>query len=149
MISRGIVRLVCVALVVGGCASARPSGDAGLVHLTFLAVSDVYTLEPVDRGRRGGMARLATLVQRVRDENPNTLFLLGGDTLSPSMLSSVLQGRQMIAAFNLLGLDLATFGNHEFDFGPAALSERVRESRFAWLSANVRDRASGRPFGGA
>jgi 5'-nucleotidase len=95
------------------------------------------------------MARLATLVRRVRDENPNTLFLFGGDTLSPSPLSSVLQGRQMIAAFNALGLDLATFGNHEFDFGPGALAERMGESRFAWLSANVRDRASGKPFGGA
>jgi 5'-nucleotidase len=114
-----------------------------------LAVSDVYTLEPVDRGRRGGLARLATLVRQVRAENPNTLFVFGGDTLSPSILSSVLQGRHMIAAFNALGLDLATFGNHEFDFGPAVLVERMRESRFVWLSANVRDRASGRPFGGA
>jgi len=95
------------------------------------------------------MARLATLVRRVREENPNTVFVLGGDTLSPSPLSTALQGKQMIAAFNALGLDLATFGNHEFDFGPAVLAERVRESTFAWLSANVRDRASGAAFGAA
>lgn len=95
------------------------------------------------------MARLATLVRRVRAENPNTLFVFGGDTLSPSPLSTVLQGQQMIAAFNALGLDLATFGNHEFDFGPAVLAERMRESTFAWLSSNVRDRRTGAPLGGA
>ena len=55
----------------------------------------------------------------------------------------------MIAGLNALGLDLATFGNHEFDFGPTVLAERMRESKFVWLSANVLDRSDGRPFGGA
>jgi len=55
----------------------------------------------------------------------------------------------MIAGLNALGLDLATFGNHEFDFGPSVLAERMRESKFTWLSANVLERGSGRPFGGA
>jgi 2',3'-cyclic-nucleotide 2'-phosphodiesterase (5'-nucleotidase family) len=149
MRARVALLLVCVALVASACASAGPSHDAGLVHLTFIQVSDVYALEPVDHGRRGGMARLATLVRRIRAENPNTLFALGGDTLSPSPLSTVLQGQQMIAAFNALGLDLATFGNHEFDFGSAVLARRMSESRFVWLSANVRDRRSGAPLGGA
>ena len=55
----------------------------------------------------------------------------------------------MIEGWNAVGLDVATFGNHEFDFGAAVLAERVRESRFPWLSANVLDRATGQPFGGA
>jgi len=153
MRARGlVVVLLCLGLV-SACASATappaPSHDANLVHLTFLHISDLYALEPVDGGRRGGMARLATLVRRIRAENPNALLLLAGDTLSPSPLSTVLQGRQMVAAFNALGLDLATFGNHEFDFGPAVLVERMRESKFVWLSANVRDRRSGAPLGGA
>jgi 5'-nucleotidase len=56
------------------------------------------------------MARLATLVREVRRENPNTVFALGGDTLSPSVESTFLQGAQMIAALNAIGLDFATFG---------------------------------------
>jgi len=55
----------------------------------------------------------------------------------------------MIAGLNAAGLDLATFGNHEFDFGPAVLLERMQESQFLWLSANVLDRRTGLPFGGA
>ena len=112
-------------------------------------MNDVYTLEPVDEGRRGGFARLATLVQRIRRENPATLMALGGDVISPSVASTLLKGEQMIAGLNAVGLDLATFGNHEFDFGPSVLAQRMRESRFAWISANVLDRPSGRPFGGA
>jgi 2',3'-cyclic-nucleotide 2'-phosphodiesterase (5'-nucleotidase family) len=95
------------------------------------------------------MARNATLIARTRAESPNTLLALAGDTISPSIMSAVLRGEQMIAAWNELGLDVATFGNHEFDFGPATLLLRMHESHFAWISANVRDRTSGRPFGDA
>ena len=95
------------------------------------------------------MARLATLVREVKRENPNTIFAIGGDFLSPSVESTFLQGAQMVAALDAVGLDFATFGNHEFDFGPAVLAERMKESKFRWLSANVVDRSSGRPFGGA
>jgi 5'-nucleotidase len=104
-------------------------------------------LEPVDG--RGGLARVATLVRERRRETPNTLFVLAGDTLSPSLLSTLRRGAQMIEGWNALGLDLATFGNHEFDFGAAVLAERMAESRFPWLSANVLDRATAEPFGGA
>jgi len=41
--------------------------------------------------------------------------------------------RQMIDAWNTAGLDYATFGNHEFDFGPDVLKERMKESKFGWL----------------
>jgi 5'-nucleotidase len=88
-------------------------------------------------------------VRELRRQTPHTLFVLAGDTLSPSLLSTLRRGAQMIEGWNALGLDLATFGNHEFDFGPTVLAERMAESRFPWLSTNVLDRASGAPFGGA
>ncbi len=146
-------RLVLVALLLlVACASPlRPVGHLAEpeVRITLLQVNDVYTLEPVDEGRRGGFARLATLVKRIRRENPATLMVLAGDVISPSVASTLLRGEQMIAGLNAIGLDLATFGNHEFDFGPSVLAQRMRESAFTWISANVLDRRSGRPFGGA
>jgi 5'-nucleotidase len=142
--------LVVLAVVQVGCVSrGAPAGDGDLVRLTFLQINDAYVLGPVDGGRRGGMARLATLVHEVKRENPNTIFAIGGDFLSPSVESTFLQGAQMVAALDAVGLDFATLGNHEFDFGPAVLAERMKESKFRWLSANVFDRSSGRPFGGA
>ena len=142
--------LLVLALVLGACVSrGTTAADADLVRLTFLQINDAYVLEPVDGGRRGGMARLATLVREARRENPNTIFVIGGDFLSPSVESTFLQGSQMVAALDAVGLDYATFGNHEFDFGPTVLAERMKESKFRWLSANVVDRVSGRPFGGA
>ena len=59
-----------------------------------------------------------------------SLLLMSGDTISPSVESITYKGQQMIEAWNMIGLDYATFGNHEFDFGPDVLRERMRESKF-------------------
>jgi 5'-nucleotidase len=116
------------------------------VRVTLLQVNDVYQFAPVDGGTRGGLARVSLLRKEIMKESPHTLFLLAGDTISPSIESNTYKGKQMIEAWNLSGLDYATFGNHEFDFGPAVLQERMRESHFKWLAANVVDKKTGKLF---
>jgi 5'-nucleotidase len=117
-----------------------------IVKITLLQVNDVYQFAPVDRGARGGLARLSTLRKRIVKESPNTLFLLAGDTISPSVESNTYKGAQMIDGWNAIGLDFSVFGNHEFDFGPDVLRDRIKESKFTWLGANVIDRKTGKIF---
>ncbi|HYF06294.1 MAG TPA: bifunctional UDP-sugar hydrolase/5'-nucleotidase [Acetobacteraceae bacterium] len=120
---------------------------AETVRLTFLHVNDIYQHAP--QNGRGGLAELGTLVERERAAARGPVFFtLGGDLISPSLASSVTRGQHMIALMNALGLDLAVLGNHEFDFGPEVAAERIRESRFPWLGANVLG-PDGRPFGSA
>ncbi|MGH9426452.1 MAG: metallophosphoesterase, partial [Terriglobia bacterium] len=118
-------------------------------RITLLQVNDVYQFAPVDRGTRGGLARVMTLKKQIQKESPHTLFLFAGDTISPSVESITYKGAQMIESWNTAGLDYATLGNHEFDFGPEVLRERMKESRFHWIAANVIDKKTGKPFGGA
>ena len=148
------VRLAAWCLAAGvlaGCAASdtHTSTAPSAVEITLLQINDTYVLEPVDGGRRGGLARLATQVKRIRAARPRAILVHAGDMLSPSPMSTVLRGAQMIAALNRVGLAFATFGNHEFDFGSAVLRERMGESRFVWLSANVVEPATRQPFGGA
>lgn len=116
------------------------------VRVTLLQVNDVYQFAPVDGGTRGGLARVLTLRKQIMSESPHTLFLLAGDTISPSVESNTYRGSQMIDAWNATSLDYATFGNHEFDFGPDVLRDRMRESHFKWLAANVIDKSTGKLF---
>lgn len=116
------------------------------VKVTLLQVNDVYQFAPVDNGTRGGLARVATLRKKIMAESPHTLFLMAGDTISPSIESNTYKGAQMIEAWNAAGLDYATFGNHEFDFGPDVLRQRINESKFKWLAANVIDKQTGKLF---
>src|SRR5947207_10111364 len=141
--------LFCVLAVAPAYANAQQDQASASKTITILQLNDVYQIAPVDRGKRGGLARVATLQKKIRAGAPNTLFLLSGDFISPSVASRLFKGKQMVAALNAAGLDIVTLGNHEFDFGPDVLRERMKESRFAYTIANVFDKKTGNPFGGA
>ena len=121
--------------------------------LTLLHVNDVYEITPVEGGRAGGLARVATLRRALADSAGPVLMTLGGDFVSPSALGTArvdgerLAGRQMVGVLNAAGLDWATLGNHEFDIPERAFRARLAESRFGYVAANVTDSA-GRAFPG-
>ncbi len=113
---------------------------------TILHSNDVYEIQPVKRGKLGGAARVATLAKQL--DNGTLVITFGGDAFSPSIMSSLMKGEQMVATFNKLGVDYAVFGNHEFDFGPEVAEQRVKESNFPWLSSNLLDKRTGKPLAG-
>src|ERR1043165_3930606 len=131
----------------GAPLAQQPQQRSCDVRVTLLQVNDVYRFTPADRGARGGLARVSTLRKQIQKESPNTIFLLAGDTISPSVESITYKGRQMIDAWNQAGLDYSVFGNHEFDYGDDVLLERMKESNFKWLGANVVSAKTGKTFG--
>jgi 2',3'-cyclic-nucleotide 2'-phosphodiesterase (5'-nucleotidase family) len=86
------------------------------------------------------LPRIATLTKRLRDFYGNdwTRFCVPGDFLAPSCLSKEFKGKQMVQVMNLMGVDLVSLGNHEFeaDISQADLEARMNESRFEWLNLN-------------
>ncbi len=114
--------------------------------LRILHINDVYEISP-KRGK-GGMAPLMTLLKQERAGAKHHVTTLGGDLISPSVMSGLTKGRQMIEMMNAIGVDLAGLGNHEFDFGNDILDERMGQSKFTWIATNVLD-TSGKPWGGA
>ncbi|MBS1790450.1 MAG: bifunctional metallophosphatase/5'-nucleotidase [Acidobacteria bacterium] len=130
-------------------APAKPKqASATTSRVTLLQLNDVYQISPVDKGKNAGLARVATLRKKILAESPNTLFFLAGDTISPSVASTIFKGEQVIATWNAIGLDYASLGNHEFDFGNDILIQRMKESKFVWLGSNVIDRNNNKPFNG-
>lgn len=125
----------------------EPGSPRARTPVTFLQVNDVYSTTPVNGA--GGLAKVATIKQRLVDAGRTPVLVLAGDFLSPSVASSVFKGEQMVAALNAAGLDIATLGNHEFDFGDDVLIQRMKEAKWQWLVANVVDTRTGKPIGGA
>lgn len=122
--------------------------QADQVRITILHLNDTYQFTPVDGGKRGGLARVMTIRKNTLKENPNTLMTLGGDTLSPSVETRTYRGKQMIDAWNMVGLDYAVLGNHEFDIKTDELLDRMKESEFTWLGSNVIDTKTNKILGG-
>ena len=52
-----------------------------------------------------------------RKQNRDGLLLFAGDVFNPSVESSVTRGSHMVPVLNMLGIDVACIGNHDFDFG--------------------------------
>lgn len=117
-----------------------------LTRITLLHLNDTYQFVPADGGARGGLARVMTIKKNSLKENPNTLMTLGGDTVSPSVETRTYRGKQMIDAWNVVGLDYSVLGNHEFDIKTDELLDRIKESKFTWLGANVFDNKTDKPF---
>lgn len=119
-------------------AAARPAAIAQDARITFLHVNDIYVMESKDGS---GLAPLMTLIERERARAPGrVLTTFGGDLISPSLFSSLTRGAHMIRLMNAIGVQAAVPGNHEFDFGSNVLGERLRQSAFPWLAANLRSR---------
>lgn len=142
----GPVRRLAAALVVLTTLGAAASAHAQRVDLTLLHVNDIYEISP--RHGAGGFAPLMTLLERERARAAHHLTTFGGDLISPSILSGLTRGRQMIELMNAIDLNVAGLGNHEFDFGAEVLKRRMAESKFPWLATNTLG-ADGKPFGGA
>ncbi|MCB0662547.1 MAG: bifunctional metallophosphatase/5'-nucleotidase, partial [Saprospiraceae bacterium] len=100
-------------------------------------------IAPLEGGKTGGLARVATLRKDLQQEGKPNLALLAGDFLSPSLIGTLkkdgsrIAGAHMVDCMNAAGIDLVTFGNHEFDLSMASLQKRIDESNFEWISSNV------------
>ena len=142
--------LVLAAALLALAATIWTPAGAEPLSVTLVHVNDWDRMEGVDG--RGGAAKIAAVVseERARAEKAGGLAIVtfGGDMISPSLLSGLDRGEHMIELANAIGFDIAVPGNHEFDFGPEVLRERLEQSETAWLAGNVRYRG-GPGFPGA
>jgi 5'-nucleotidase/UDP-sugar diphosphatase len=119
--------------------------------VTIAHFNDVYEIGPVEGGKSGGLARVATAIAALKRTAAPLVVTLGGDYVSPSAIGTAridgqaLAGKQMVDVLNATGLQIATLGNHEFDISEAAFQARMAESKFKVVISNATS-ANGRPF---
>jgi len=112
------------------------------VSLTILHTNDVHSRIdpfPMDGSRNqglGGVARRATLVERIRSEQRNVLLLDAGDTVQGTPYFNLFGGKVELELMSKLHYDASTFGNHEFDNGLEGLAKMLPYAKFPFLTAN-------------
>ena len=125
----------CLGALLLGAAILTTPASAETVTITLLGVGDIYDF--AGDGTRGGFARLNAVARTERANNPNTLYVMDGDMLSPSLLSGFDKGQNTIDLTNVVPFDLAVPGNHEFDFGPENFMEKLAASAYPWAAVNI------------
>jgi 5'-nucleotidase len=149
------------------------------VDLTILALNDFHgNLQPPPGGIRitdpadatkkiqvpaGGAEHLATLVKQRREGKKNSVFVAAGDLIGASpFLSALFHDEPTIEALSMMGLDVASVGNHEFDEGASELMRMQKGgchpvdgcrgphpflgAKFKYLAASTIEKATGKPF---
>jgi 5'-nucleotidase len=115
---------------------------AGDKIITILHTNDTHSqIDPLplnDRNNpgKGGVARRATLVKRIRKENPNTLLIDAGDAFQGTPYFNFYKGEVEYKAMSAIGYDVGTLGNHEFDNGVEALAAALKFANFDIVAAN-------------
>ena len=142
---RQFLKLLGTAAVVGSVSPnvlANTFGQKKHTSLTILHTNDVHSrLDPfpMDGSRnagKGGVARRATLIQKIRQENPNVLLFDAGDIFQGTPYFNLYKGEPEILAMNRLGYDAGTIGNHDFDGGIDNMVTQFGKARFPLLIAN-------------
>ena len=86
---------------------------------------------------------IGALKKNLEKEYRYVLLVDAGDHLQGTAFGSMDQGASVLQLMNKAGYDLATPGNHEFDYGMDTFLERVREAEFPYLSCNLYHQENG------
>ena len=118
------------------------SFKSNLKQITILHTNDVHSYIdpfPMDNPRNpnmGGVARRASLIETIRQENPNVLLLDAGDIFQGTPYFNYYGGELEFKLMSMMKYDLSAIGNHDFDNGVDGLAAQMPHATFEFVSAN-------------
>lgn len=125
--------------------SSPITNNKDIVALQILTINDFHGAL-LENGKNPGAAKMAQYLQDQKEKNPTgTLILSGGDMFQGSPDSNLLYGKTVVTIMNQIGFDAMVIGNHEFDWGIPVLQQRIEQSKFPYLAANIIEKATGKP----
>ena len=128
LLSLFLVLALAFSLCVGVLAE-EPAGElAG--EIVILHTNDVH-------GAISSYAKVAALKAEYEAKGAEVLLMDAGDYIQGEPYVSVSQGETAIRLMNYVGYDVATIGNHEFDYGYENLAELAAAAEFPIIAANV------------
>ena len=128
-------RRLTLALLAG--ALACPQAAAEIRTLTILHTNDLHARMMPLENHHGGFAYLASLIQRERKGCRDCILLNAGDVAQGTPVSTIFHGLPIFEVANLLGIDAATLGNHDFDYGWMQARKFMEIAKYPIVSANI------------
>ena len=173
-----LFRPILALAILMALAATSLAQTAAPVDLRILAINDFHgylrpspggitITDPEDKTKKvtvaaGGAEHMATLVGQLRDGHRNTIFVAAGDLIGASpFLSAMFHDEPTIEALSMMGLALASVGNHEFDEGKDELLRMQNGgchpvdkcqgphpftgAKFRYLAASTIEKRTGKP----
>jgi 2',3'-cyclic-nucleotide 2'-phosphodiesterase (5'-nucleotidase family) len=136
--------LIMITIIINSptASAAEPAGQVTILHDTHIHGRYYNPANPNEN-----IANLFGVANQIEKSKPNALYLANGDDIATSVISEVFRGKHITDAFNVSTVDADTYGNHDWDYGPEVLRQRIQESNFPWISANIIDTRTNDVFG--
>ena len=150
-----LLSIIASVIAISGCAKSQntevssAAGQQDYPEIKVVAWSDfhsaIYEDKRSETEARGGLPVWMAAVEQAKGDGLS-LLIDSGDMFQGAMPFNEAKGMGMIEMMNTVGIDVATFGNHEFDYGAGkkypdsprgALREAVEASQFPWVNANI------------
>ena len=133
----GAIALV-VLLTLGLSAAPNLTEAQSNGEITILHMNDLESALQTEGDGLGGLAKIATYVERVREETERMLLLSGGDNLLAGDFFNFFLGEATFKAMSAAGFDASGLGNHEFDRGEQTLADALSNyAGFPYLASNL------------
>lgn len=107
------------------------------VHGSIMTINDKGKPEAV--GSLMGYANMAALAADYEAKGANVIIADAGDFSQGSTYVSTSKGLEAVNMMNAAGYDIATLGNHEFDYGYAQLTDNLKSAKFDVVCCNILD----------
>ena len=110
--------------------------------VTILHTNDVHShIEPFPKNHsefpnKGGFERRSSLINSIRNSNPNTLLFDAGDIFQGTPYFNFYGGELEFKLMSMLKYDASTIGNHDFDNGLSGLNKQLPNASFDFISSN-------------
>ena len=144
---RNFLKAAGVTAAASAMAAAVPQASAGFLTgkdaaVTILYTNDVHTYID-NKSPKLTYAAIAAMKQGYVDEGKPVLLVDAGDHIQGTAYGSMDNGATIIELMNEAGYDIATLGNHEFDYGMARAKAIIKEADFPYVSCNWVDLRTG------
>lgn len=134
-----LVIVFIVIIVLWGQLTSVPGKKITILHTNDLQGQIIPLVEKDNQKQTefGGLARIATMVQEIRNKKEDVLLFDSGDTIQGTLFTRLFGGEYIGELMSKLGYNAVTIGEHDFDKGPSGLKDYIKASSYPFLAANL------------
>jgi len=127
--------IVLILTWIAACTALSAQEEA--VKILYFNDAHEPDMVPTEGGLLGGVSRMKTVVDSIRQSSPDALLLFGGDLGGGTLTGKLYRGSIMVDFLSEIGVDYANYGQHDFDYGLDNTQALTRRSKFTWISSNT------------
>ncbi len=145
--NRVLSLLIMLAMVVGlafGPAVSVYAEENTNTTVEIVSFNDFHG-NVTDLGKDIGMAKMIAYSKTLLANNPNTLFVTGGDLYQGTAISNLTHGKPVTEMMKAMGVTASAVGNHEFDWGVEHIAGWAKDGGFDFLATNIVDEKTNKP----